>query len=313
MTVPSRKRLSAAAYQALRNALPVIVWYKGTFQRYLHTALRDHAEILVGLNFNAAKREIADQLVDRLIKQEDAYQHVTLRLMLEIANLSRFPELEKHEDHEALVTKARDAIETLKQQTEAHEQLFIERERVEAERAAYSQQAELQRRFSDEIDDLKQTFIELAGLADNLSQERGRRFERFLNGLFDLFDLEPRLSYLLEREQIDGAFTFDTDDYILEAKWTQPKNRVNTEQANHFATKVRNKGKNALGLIISVSGFTQDAIEEYSRSTPFMTMDGSDLICVLDQRARLDDLLRRKKRFANETGQCYFPASKLFE
>jgi hypothetical protein len=33
-----------------------------------------------------------------------------------------------------------------------------------------------------------------------------------------------------------------------------------------------------------------------------MTVDHSDLMCVLDQRARLDDILRRKKRHANETG-----------
>jgi hypothetical protein len=44
-----------------------------------------------------------------------------------------------------------------------------------------------------------------------------------------------------------------------------------------------------------------------------MTMDGADIICVLDQRARLDDLLRRKKRHANETGECYYPVSRLFE
>jgi hypothetical protein len=159
------------------------------------------------------------------------------------------------------------------------------------------------------LDELKQEFYGLAGM-DDRPQDRGREFERFLNRLFALFDLEPRLSYVLELEQIDGAFSFDTDDYILEAKWT--KDRTGIKDANHFAEKVRDKGKNALGLIISVNGLTSDAIQKYSRSTSFMTMDGTDLICVLEQRARLDDLLRRKKRHANETGECYFPANKLF-
>jgi hypothetical protein len=85
----------------------------------------------------------------------------------------------------------------------------------------------------------------------NNRKERGRRFERFLNGLFDLFDLEPRLTYALEYEQIDGAFSFDTDDYIMEAKWT--KDKTDIEDANHFAVKVSDKGKNALGLLVSVN------------------------------------------------------------
>lgn len=40
-------------------------------------------------------------------------------------------------------------------------------------------------------------------------------------------------------------------------------------------------------------------------------MDGADLLCVLDQRVRLDNLLRRKKRHANETGQCFFPVKAM--
>jgi hypothetical protein len=40
-------------------------------------------------------------------------------------------------------------------------------------------------------------------------------------------------------------------------------------------------------------------------------MDGTDLYLALDQRVRLDDLLKSKKRHANETGDCYLPASAL--
>lgn len=304
-----QKKISTSAYQALRDALPVIVWYKKSFNRYLRTALRDHSELLNGIDFEQSKREVADQVVDRLMRDEHVYQAATLRLMLEIANMTKFPELEQHEDSDHLLAQARAAVAELKAQTKGHEQLIVERERLAAERAAYAQQAEVQRRFADELDELKQEFYRLAAMG-NHPQERGRQFERFLNRLFALFDLEPRLSYVLEYEQIDGAFSFDTDDYILEAKWT--KDRTSVKDANHFAEKVRDKGKNALGLIISVNGLTGDALQKYSRGTPFMTMDGTDLICVLEQRARLDDLLRRKKRHANETGECYFPASQLF-
>jgi hypothetical protein len=37
----------------------------------------------------------------------------------------------------------------------------------------------------------------------------------------------------------------------------------------------------------------------------------TDLMAVLDGRSALDELLRRKKRYADETGKCYFPASRM--
>ncbi|WP_157360679.1 hypothetical protein [Amycolatopsis thermoflava] len=309
MTSAGSKRISTAAYQALRDALPLIVWYKRSFRQYLTTAFRDRPELLTGLNFQLSKREVSDEIVDRLMRDEISYQPVTLRLMLEVANTKSFHELEHHEDSEKLLKRAREAVAYLKEQTRGHEQIIVEREKAAAERAAYLQEVELQRRFTDDLDDLKRQFLHLA-TTQSTPQERGRDFEGFLNQIFTLFDLEPRLSYVVRWEQIDGAFSFDTDDYILEAKWT--KDKVEIREANHFAEKVRDKGKNALGLIVSMAGFSQGVVDRFSRSTPFMTMDGADLMAVLEQRVRLDDLLRRKKRHANETGECYFPVARLF-
>ncbi|GAA1612006.1 hypothetical protein GCM10009789_77920 [Kribbella sancticallisti] len=304
----ANKRISTNAYQALRDALPVIYWYKNSFNSYLRTALRQHPELLIGLNFEATKREVSDELVDRLMRDENIYQEATLRLMMEIANMSSFPELNRHEDAESLVVKAEAAVTELREQTKVHEQLIIERERLDAERSAYIQQAEVQRRFADELTDMKDRFFGLSSASGD-PQQRGRDFEGFLNDLFRLFDLEPRLSYNIPNQQIDGSFHFDTDDYVVEAKWTT--DRVNTKDANHFASKVRTKGKNALGLMVSVNGFTEDALSDYSRATVFMTLDGLDLLAVLEDRIRLDEVLRRKKRHANETGECYYPVSQF--
>jgi hypothetical protein len=43
-----------------------------------------------------------------------------------------------------------------------------------------------------------------------------------------------------------------------------------------------------------------------------MTLNGDDLYSVLDGRIALDDVLRRKKRHANDTGSCYFPVNRMF-
>jgi hypothetical protein len=59
MTAPGKsasKRISPGAYQALREALPVVFFYKRPFESYLRMALRDHPELLAGLNFKKFAR-----------------------------------------------------------------------------------------------------------------------------------------------------------------------------------------------------------------------------------------------------------------
>jgi hypothetical protein len=179
--------------------------------------------------------------------------------MVELANMERFPELEQHEDSEKWLPRAQAAVADLKNHTRAYEDLLSERERLDAERAAYTQQIELQRKFAQELEALKQQFLSMHKMED--VHKRGRQFEDFLNSLFDL---EPRLAYSLQTEQIDGSLSFDTDDYIIEAKWT--KEPVSREQADAFAKKVERKGKNALGLIVSISGVSGDVVKAYSET-----------------------------------------------
>jgi hypothetical protein len=150
---------------------------------------------------------------------------------------------------------------------------------------------------------LKIAFPTLDGSTD--PHARGIELEGFINELFGLFDLEPRAAYSMEREQVDGAFSFDTDDYILEAKWWRTP--IGRSELDMFSKRIEKKGKNALGLYVSVNGFSQDARDEYSAGTPLITMEAADLLAVLEERMRLDQLLRRKKRHMNETGECYFP------
>lgn len=304
------KRISAEAYQALREALALIFWNKRPFESYLRTALRDHPELLAGLNFGELKRKVADSLVDRLVEREDDLQQVTLNLMLEVASMEQFPNIElikDEQDRARWLDAARRAVEHLRKLTDRFADLVSDQERAAAEREARRAQDEAQRSFTAELDRLRMRFLQLQSESD--AKARGHALEPLPTDLFVLFDMEPRLAYSLEREQIDGSLSFDTDDYIVEARWR--KDPVSRGDADIFATKVRRKGKNALGLFVSVLGFTSDAIEQYAEATPFMALDGADLYLVLEQRIRLDDLLKLKKRHANETGACFLPASAV--
>ncbi|EKR36674.1 hypothetical protein LEP1GSC096_1987 [Leptospira interrogans serovar Hebdomadis str. R499] len=56
-------------------------------------------------------------------------------------------------------------------------------------------------------------------LVSKSPQERGFAFEKFLNDLFEYYELDAKHSFKIVGEQIDGAFTFDNMDYLIEAKW----------------------------------------------------------------------------------------------
>lgn len=282
------KRLKTEAYQALRDALAVMTWFKRPFQSFLRTALRDNPELLAGLDFDGStKREVADDLVGRLADREARYQDVTIRLMLEIAALTRFPDIERLEepDRTLRLGEAEDAVARMKAMTEQFAEHVAEQERLEAERASRKAQAVALRRFEDDVAELKARFLTLDAATD--ARQRGYDFEAFLADLFKTFDMEPRLGYSTDLEQIDGSLTFDTDDYIVEAKWI--RETVSRETADAFAAKVRRKGKNALGLLVAVNGFSKPALRAYEEKTPFLTMDGGDLFLVLDGRIRLDE------------------------
>lgn len=224
--------------------------------------------------------------------------------------METFPNIEMikdREDRELRVAEAKRAVARLRAVTRDYAESVSERERIAADEEAQRAQREAQIRFSDAIEELRQRFLALGAMSDR--QSAGRELERLLTDFFVLYDMEPRLSYSLDREQIDGSLSYDTDDYIVEVRWRQEP--VSRADADVFATKVRRKGKNAVGLFISVEGFSQDALDQYAEATPFLALDGSDLYLTLDQRVRLDDLIKAKKRHANETGNCFMPASSI--
>lgn len=303
---PSMKVISIEAYQALRDVLSAVTWYKRDFESLIRTAMRRNPELLAGLNFSETKRSVADQLVNRLAELEHRYHDATLDLMLELAEMKQFPDLERLQepDRAKRLEEARLAVQTLSDTTAKLADQRAERDRLAGELEARRAQAKKLRRFEGEFGGLKGRFLTLQSAND--PHRRGYDFEALLSELFKIFDMEPRLASRTESEQIDGSLSFDTDDYILEAKWLADK--VDRAAADAFAAKVRRKGKNALGLFVSVSGFSAPALRVYAEATPFIAMDGDDLFMVLDGRVRLDDLLRAKRRNANETGSCYLSA-----
>ncbi|MFD5496067.1 restriction endonuclease [Streptomyces sp. NPDC127091] len=303
------KAIRPAAYTALVEALTTIYWNKDPFELYVRAMLKDHSELLAQLSFpSSTKREVSGRLVNLLQANEARYLDLTVALMLDIADMDTFPNLTSQQDGEEKVAKATAAVAELRRWTAKQREVITEHEAHAVAIAENAKQAQDGRAFAHAHEELKQRFIVMHSATN--PQQRGRDFEGFINELFALYDLEPRAAYSLDHEQIDGAFSFDTDHYVLEAKWW--KEAIGRRELDVFKSNIERKGKNTLGLYISMSNFTSDALAVYSLSTPFITMDGGDFMAVLDQRIRLDELMRRKKRHASETGHCFLPVSKIF-
>ena len=136
-------------------------------------------------------------------------------------------------------------------------------------------------------------------------QQRGFAFEKFLNELFELFDLAPRNSFRLVGEQIDGSFQFQADTYLVEAKW-QAKPTAQDDLLI-FRGKVEAKSTWARGLFIGNSGFTEEGLAAFSRgkATNIIGMSGQDLYFILNGEISLIDAISQKARRAAETGAFF--------
>jgi hypothetical protein len=142
-------------------------------------------------------------------------------------------------------------------------------------------------------------------------QERGLRFEGFLNELFAAHDLAPRNAFRVVGEQIDGSFRLDGQTYLVEAKWHGPQ--IGFADLMTFSGKVGGKASWSRGLFVSNSGFTADGLEAFARGrqTNLICADGLDLYEVLTGSVSLIDVLRAKDRRAAETNRAFVAVRAL--
>jgi len=183
---------------------------------------------------------------------------------------------EKIRKAQAAVARLRDML--LPHENESEEQRKSEERRQKTYGAQMAHEA-----FRMRLAELNQELFAVISPAE--PQDRGFRLERLVKGLFELFDLDPKASFKVVREQIDGAFTFDNTDYLLEAKWQQAL--AGTADLDSFGGKISRKLENALGLFLAINGFTANAVQVHSTARPSMILvDGSDLMCPVSELRR---------------------------
>jgi len=296
------KRVNPAAINALKEALSLIYWYKRDLRNFLIHAL-DHPELVGRFDWqDTYKRRIVDDLVELLARNQEQYLDDLLNLIMAVTDMEDFSHLEKLEDGQSKAERARRAVKALRALSQHYHDSLIDSQKRKRQREEYLRKSHEQALFTAKLEELYQRYKEMASSSE--PQKRGYMLERLLWDLFDLFDLDPKASFKLQGEQIDGAFTFEGTDYLLEAKW-QTK-LVEAKDLDALAGKVKRKLDNTLGIFVAINGFSPDAVKLHSQGRPVLFLvDGVDLVAVLEKRIDLRDLLRRKRRHAAQTGNIF--------
>lgn len=287
---------------ALREALTHVYWYKNDLRSFLTSTLSNPA-ILGRLNWSDYKRNIIGSLINHLDRHQDEFQADLLRLMMEVARISDFSHLEKLDGGKEKAAAAKQAVNALRKLTEAHETLYEEQKKMAERRQKAHESLERVTEVNRKLDELKQEYFQLIRSDD--PQQRGYKLEKILRDIFSLHDLDPRASFKITGEQIDGAFTFEGTDYLFEGKWQ--KELVGAEALDTLSGKLARKLDNTLGLFLAINGFSDDGVKAHSSSGRrlLLLMDGGDLMAILDGRIDLIQLLLRKRRHASQTGNIY--------
>ncbi len=302
------KKISPAALIALKEALTHIYWKKEDLINFVKYTIQNTAIISTIDWHHIYKYQTASELVDRMAARPDIYNDDLLALFREVMNFSDFSHLNRWDDSEQKIKTAQEKVEALRIHAKGYFDLIVEKENAEERRNTAGLKQKETQAFQNKLEELKLKFYDIAVSSNH--QKRGYDLEPFLNELFILFDLDPKSSFKISGEQIDGAFTFDNNDYLLEAKWQQKP--VDAGDLYKFAGVVSGKLKNTLGLFISINGFSSECLMVKGDGIKSMVlMDGVDLNSILDGRITLNDILYRKRRHASQTGNIYLTIDKI--
>ena len=137
-----------------------------------------------------------------------------------------------------------------------------------------------------DLDEIRQVYNKIKQIPPTITtkkekriwaRKRGYKFEKIIHELLKFEGLKPIRSYKVTGEQIDGSFTFDNTDYLLEAKWQEKP--ITASDLYNFGGKISGKLKNTLGLYVSLGVYSSECTETQNPTTKSMIlMDGPDLI-----------------------------------
>jgi len=277
-------------------------WYKGPFRSFLISA--NVPASLYERFSDESKYKIIRNVLDELEELGDEGYIIQRRIVTDLCNLRTVPD-EAVQDRDAAVK----AIKFLKKLA-IEQKIFVigERNKEKSEKETRKRRLSTLKEREKQRKELEERFKVLVMDKSN-PQSRGYELEKILKELFELNEIPYRPSYKTATEQIDGCFEFKGFDYIVESRWRNIPPTV--AELGSFKLKVDKKIESTRGLFISVAGFREEVIEEFTRgvTSNIVLVDGTDLMLILEDQISLIDALDLKTQKAAQEGIIYYPLS----
>jgi hypothetical protein len=293
------KRLAASFVNLVHEATLKSYWRRKALWRFLrHAGVAE--SFLATWSAEESKRDFLDRLFAKLPDLSGG-QNLLLSLARDLAQQESFPDLEGWEDSERKLESARGAVRGLRcALAKLDEQVGDERERQRSQ--------ERFRKHQEEVRRSKQTLETLTRRLDDLgtklgSQEAGYEFQAWFYDLIDFFEITNRRPYISNGRQIDGSVTHSGTTYLVELTFTREPTGV--PDVDTMLKKINDKADNTMGIMVSISGFSETAIAGASGPrTPVLLMDHRHVYLALRGAMTFGEIIDRVRRHASQTGEA---------
>jgi hypothetical protein len=154
---------------------------------------------------------------------------------------------------------------------------------------------------------LVRDYASLRDLTNGITpQQRGSELNHLLARVLCLYSLSARASQNSELGEIDVSFAMDGNRFILEAKWQ--KDRIDLAPISFLATRARQRLSGTLGIFVSMSGFTADALNQVGRTgeqNSILLFDANHVEAMVSGLASPQELISAALDEAGSTGRFY--------
>ena len=113
------------------------------------------------------------------------------------------------------------------------------------------------------LDNCIETYGQLVRLENMTPQERGQQFNDLIARVLEAHHIPARATQKSKGE-IDVTFRVNEKRFILEAKWEQ--GRINMDPIAKLGLRINQRIPNNMGIVLSMSGFTADTIEQMDQA-----------------------------------------------
>jgi len=281
-------------------------WRKESLRKFLRQSHVSESHLATWAS-DESKRDFLDRTFAAL-QRSDKGKAVIGEMAVFLAEQTTFPDLRNWEDSATKIQDASKAVAELKaliaRQTE---EVRSEREREAAKaKAREERQAAQEQQVS-----LSQLMHRLNDLAPKMgTSPGGYEFQDWFYDFVAFSEVDHRRPYNVSGRQIDGSVTIDGTTYLVELKFTA--DQAGGPDIDIFRGKVESKADNTMGLFLCMSGYSSVAINDASgKKTTLLLLDAAHMYLILTGGMHFQDVVRRVRRHASQTGESYLPVSSF--